>query len=263
MKKSNSSRRYLPAMPIEIDFFGPYATVSMARDGDDSIYTFHHHPHRQEDGLFPLQVDLEGLRSSFLSVSTTGEALEFLEQTGYFLLEPDSDESTLRWSEFQVWQLILREVVSGGFLFMMKDENREDGVYMTEEERLSAEMRHAATSSPEPIFGWLTGLPNRMSVNTVPVGDRAEGRNRLELSISCGTTVEAILADFYVDTLNGINYQLCARHDCNEIFEASPTRGKKYHSTACAHLASMRESRKNKTLKVEPETKKSRKRNGK
>jgi len=72
---------------------------------------------------------------------------------------------------------------------------------------------------------------------------KKEGKERLYAEVCVGSALDAILATVYIDSLRGIETQVCALSDCEEIFEITSQHGKRYCSNYHAYLASVRRSR--------------------
>lgn len=83
---------------------------------------------------------------------------------------------------------------------------------------------------------WLRKLDERAKGNS-------EGKQKLFAGIAPATALDAILATVYVDKLCGLDLQVCALKECNEMFERREGSGRMYCTQAHAHLASVRRKR--------------------
>lgn len=70
-----------------------------------------------------------------------------------------------------------------------------------------------------------------------------QGKQKLGALISPASALDSILATVYVDKLRGLDLQVCALKECNEMFERREGRPRMYCSQAHAHLASVRRMR--------------------
>lgn len=61
--------------------------------------------------------------------------------------------------------------------------------------------------------------------------------------IEARDVVSAILGTIEIDHLRGAKFGVCARHDCPKFFEITSRHKRKYCSTPCAHLESLRRMR--------------------
>jgi hypothetical protein len=88
---------------------------------------------------------------------------------------------------------------------------------------------------------WLRGVPDGLSIHPEPESTRAGSRDKLKAQILALSTLEAIFAAVYVDTLNGIQYGKCGY--CNGLFEIYTRHAREYCSTTCAQKAGVRRRR--------------------
>jgi hypothetical protein len=245
-----SRARMLPAMPIVVWYISSGATVRCERQGRDSLFRFYStHPGQ------PDQIDAYALREAFLKVRTPDEALDFLTRTGYFMDIPEKESGRialpihkeLTWSDFRKWQQLVRRILSDGHLSMHDAglEGVPKGKVRVRDHWLSGPWHPLKVTGT--IRLWLAGIPEvamimpESSFTHVDAGTRK--RQTLTAHIWTESTLEAILATAYIDGLNGINYQLCALPDCQELYEVSSKHERKYCSQACAHKASVRKRR--------------------
>ena len=69
-------------------------------------------------------------------------------------------------------------------------------------------------------------------------------------------TFDAILSTIFIDRLRNLRFKVCARPDCASIYELTSQHKRKYCSYDCAHLMSVRQSRKVLKRKMEKSKKK-------
>src|SRR5258707_13854161 len=106
--------RALPAMPVEIRYDVRETVIEVERHGEDMLF-------RMKDKTADIGnraqvfLDVFALRRGFLEVKTAAEALSFLMDSGVFRFRCASEpEGQLLWSDFQLWQLAIRETMCGG-----------------------------------------------------------------------------------------------------------------------------------------------------
>lgn len=267
MNEANPDRRYLPASPIDISYFAPHATVSMRIVSGVHFFSFHPDGTMALDGIRPKRVLANSVRTAFLEVEDPASALGFLEQTGYFLWRDEVTDAKftdqLTWPDFQLWQKLIRRVISGGFLMMVESELDEENGLWIAGDPVDADLKRLILATPERTFDWLRGTPSGISIDMMPHRVSEGQKTQLVHTLSIFTAVDAMLADYYLDNLNGIEYELCKQRDCHNLFVANPARGKKFCSQACAHLTSMRDSRANNPKPKKKAKKRSGRKNGK
>jgi hypothetical protein len=57
------------------------------------------------------------------------------------------------------------------------------------------------------------------------------------------SVVEALIADLTLSAVSGLENGFCARADCQKLFQKTSNHGRKYCSTECAHVESVRKHR--------------------
>ena len=62
-------------------------------------------------------------------------------------------------------------------------------------------------------------------------------------------TFDAILSTIFIDRLRKLRFKVCARPDCATIYELTSRHKRKFCSYDCAHLMTVRRSRKGKKQK--------------
>jgi hypothetical protein len=211
--------RFLPAMPIEVNYIAENVAVSCERDANEIVYKFRNSksPRRFID------VNAYALRTNFLDIKTPAEAFAFLSQTGNFRgTRNRRSREQLTWNEFRNWQEVIRLLLQYGEVpehleSSLKDISREEG-------------------------RWLRGSPSKLSI--FPFGANKPGsRSVLQAEIRADTTVEAILATVYVDDLRGVDYQLCALPGCDKLYEVTSKHKRQYCCQNHAHRASIEKRR--------------------
>jgi hypothetical protein len=231
--------KMLPAMPIEISHSPLKVEVGYERVSDDVLFRFRLAERQPE---FSPNLEAFHTREAFLEVKTPGEAMDFLSVTGHFRLQdkqfPKKHE-TLSWGDFRQWQELVRILMQTGSL---------------SERAVTVNGKHVGTefAVPEPLrplmgelsfqeMMWLRGVPDGLSIHPVPESTKHGSRNQLKAQIAVHSTLEAIFAAVYVDTLNGIQYGKCGY--CQGLFEIYTRHEREYCSTVCAQKAGVRRRR--------------------
>lgn len=251
--------RQLPSMGVEILCLAAYCAVShVKRDGDDHfLFSLANATGKRET------IDAFRYRDAFLAVETPAEAFELLSRGGRFREtrnDPNAIESVLAWTEFRLWQEVVRIVLTQNFLHLGDFESPDawpfvwgdgkDGVPITP---LSGEIKQLVRNVSETTFKWLQGLTDSWQVIAEPDPEDSQRRFKMHTEVSAATILEAMLAGIYVDTLSGVQYELCALPGCNRVYEVQSKHERAYCSQACAHKASVR--RRRAQAKVEQEKK--------
>jgi hypothetical protein len=231
--------KMLPAMPLEISHSPLKVEVGYERVENDVLFRFRYAERQPKD-----QPDIEAFqtREAFQEVRTPGEALDFLSMTGHFRLQdgefPKKHE-TLCWSEFQGWQELIRLVMQKGTL-------SEQAVVVNGKQ---VGIEFAVPEPLRPLMGelsfqemmWLRGVPDGLSIQAEPESTKQGARNQLKARLSVHSTLEAILATVYVDTLNGIQYGKCEY--CGRLFEIWTSHARQYCNSTCAQKGGVRRRR--------------------
>lgn len=251
-----SAPKMLPAMPIVIRY--PLIPVEVAYTPDEHDVFFHFLKGKSHKDF--QQLDSFALREAFLAVKTPGEAIHFLSSSGHFrggrteIYFSDGDFSgafsdwpgarnspwnRISWSEFVSWQQIVHLMMAnGGRIPWIDAPGTGSGHY-----DLAENLLDLVNSLGDEEQDWTDGRPT--DINIRADGSRKDSRGRTEIyaEIRVCSTLEAIFASVYIDTLNGVNYALCALHDCDKLFEIASGHVRQYCSQACAHKASVRRRR--------------------
>jgi hypothetical protein len=183
-------------------------------------------------------------RDAFLRINKPGAALDFLSLTGYFRLDEFAKANaceTLAWSEFQRWQVFIAILVKQGFIKGMSTPQSSSKVKMDFD--LPENLKGLIWSMSRKEKGFFFRFPDGLVIKSQPEGPNPGTRPTLFAEIHVCSTLQAILATNYVDSLSGVNYGLCALPDCNQTFEITSTHKRDYCSQACAHKASVRRRR--------------------
>jgi hypothetical protein len=241
--------RLLPAMPIHIQYDQMFPLeVSFELQGEDVLFRFRSAGSR--GGYVENLIDAFSLRSAFLDAKNPREAFELLSSAGYFrhIRYTDEEEQVqerLIWSEFRLWQDLIRLLLTDGPLRVERIRETKGAVYTRYilPDSLQPLMRHL---SPKER-GWLHAYPDQMVIRSdSPYLERlkeSDTRRALSAEIMVRSILEAILATIYVDGLVGVDYRLCSLKDCNHLYEVSSKHDRQYCTQACAHKASVRRRR--------------------
>jgi hypothetical protein len=87
----------------------------------------------------------------------------------------------------------------------------------------------------------LRGVPDGLTIRSEAESIKAGSRNQLKAQILALSTLEALVAAVYVDTLNGIQYGRCEY--CGRLFEISTSHARQYCDSKCAQKAGVRRRR--------------------
>jgi hypothetical protein len=185
------------------------------------------------------------LRDSFLAIRSAGEAAEFFGVAGYFhdfnVRDGESVHERMSWTRIQDWQKIIRGVLRYGWLSdkpLMKN-----GELVGVDYDAPAELLPTLHTASQAEGSWLSGIPRGFFIFP-ELENKATDRPVLRATIMVHSVLEAILATIYVDSLNGVQRELCGFPDCNTLYEITSNHVRHYCSQACAHKASMRARRK-------------------
>jgi CGNR zinc finger len=77
-----------------------------------------------------------------------------------------------------------------------------------------------------------------------------------------GNALSAMLATIEIDHLRGAKFGVCARPDCRVFYEITSAHGRRYCGQYCAHIESVRRTRKRQKQKAQKSGSASRKRSG-
>jgi hypothetical protein len=260
--------RNLPGMPIHLEFQRMPASISLTYDMDEPVFTFKRKALAEGMAAYWQEFKLAGVvRDAMFAVKTPLDALRFLEATGFFLQEsgPRDDagfKDNLTWSDFQQWQKLLRFISQHGFVSIIDSSQWEDyekpwTIYPWRGGRapaLSQELESIIISAPETTKEYLCGDPTIKMRRDERIAEMEKRKPKLEMSIVPFGTVEAILACLFIDQQVGIEYKLCLRDKCENLFISNDKRRKQYCSQACAHHASVTRDRINKASAAEKAT---------
>jgi hypothetical protein len=239
VKSSQPTAKMLPAMEIDIEHIPFRVEVSYERLKEDVLFRFRF-AERAAEGL--VEINAFSTRETFLQVRTPGEALDFLSGTGRFRSEdswfPKRHEN-LSWSDFQRWQQLVRILMQNGRLSeraILRD-GRDVGI----EFAVPEELRPIMTELSLVEIGWLGGHPHGLSIHPILESNKSGVRNKLTATIFVHSTLEAILAAIYLDSLNGVQYGRCEY--CHKLFEIRTRRARAYCTLSCAQKAGVRRRR--------------------
>jgi hypothetical protein len=240
-RPNSASVRMLPAMQVEILYDAGGVVIGMERLGDDTLFTMT--TEKEVRKVTRNLLDVYALRTGFLSAETESEALTFLMESGGFrfctIHDPDDH---LLWSDFKLWQVAVRAIMSGGPSPEVWDDKYGFEVFWIDHETLDETIR----TVPECMSDGerLACCPPRLFA-VGPCEDSVIGGQKRTLGarITVFSPLEAILAATYLDCLNGIEYRLCFLNDCSNMYELNSKHERQYCSQACAHKASVRRRR--------------------
>lgn len=232
------SRPTLPAMEVEISF-DPFFNVkiSYARLKHDVLYRFQPDGQREDSSMSAYQI-----REVFLDVRTPKEALDFLGFTGYFRSMNDEfpkHHESLSWSDFRRWQqLIVLLMRKGPFRGIPTVENGRGGTGLSVPSPLLPIIGELSLTE----FHWLLGWPDQIVIQPLPENPSPDWRHKLYAVIYVHSTLEAILATVYIDSLNGLRYERCLQ--CQKIFKIRSKHPRTYCTQKCAWIAGTQRRRK-------------------
>ncbi len=232
--------RMLPAMPIRIQHEPLPVEVSYRRTEGDVIFRIQLDGSRRNDFG---RLSAYDSRDTFLRIRKPGEALDFFGVTGYFRFDEFLKRNlceTLAWSEFQRWQELITIRMRNGF--------NESKSTLTRPRMLTIDdvpkhLRALKLSMNEMESRFFYRIPKDLAINSEPEVSNPWSRPVLFAEMHVRTTLQAILATTYVDSLSGVNYGLCALPSCNRAFEVTSKHEREYCSQACAHKASVKKRR--------------------
>lgn len=240
--------RRVPSMPVQVLCFSNSMTVALEPTDDGWIFrqSLRSAPGEHRD------MNAVWLREAFLSVSSPQEAARFLNTSGRFRFlrdKSDAVDSALTWSEFQLWQRLIRIVLVDNFLHLGSFESpiRDSFIWGPPErgkyELLQEELRRLVLDVHEPTFDWLQGRATSLQIGSDEEPNDPQHRQAMVAQLMVDTSLDAILAGIYIDTQSGIHYELCALPDCSNVYEVKSNHQRAYCSQACAHKASVRRKR--------------------
>jgi hypothetical protein len=187
-------------------------------------------------------LDAYALRTGFLSAETESDALTFFMESGGFRFCTIHAPDHLLWSDFKLWQVAVRAIMSGGPSPEVWDDKYGFEVFWIDHETLDETIR----TVPECMLdGERLACSTPRLFEVGPCEDSVIGgqKRTLRARITVFSPLEAILAATYLDCLNGIEYRLCSLNDCSNMYELNSKHERQYCSQACAHKASVRRRR--------------------
>jgi hypothetical protein len=229
--------RMLPAMPIRILHRPSPVEVSYRRTERDVIFRIRYD---KSERFVLLTLSAFDSRDAFLRISKPSEALDFLSITGFFRYDNFVKGNlceTLAWSEFRRWQELVTILVRKGFIEGKSIPISPRGAAMDWD--LPEHLKGLISSMNEMESGFFYRFPEGLVIKSQPDVPNPGSRPALFAEIHVRSTLQAILATNYVDSLSGVNYGLCARPSCNKTFEVTSKHEREYCSQACAHKASV------------------------
>jgi hypothetical protein len=241
--------RILPALPLEILLHHRPPLVAMERAPND--YVFKCSPGPRVEATFEEQLlgkNVYEIRDGFFRVKAPAEAFEFLSAYSKFLDPSESAaEFVLSWTEFQLWQELLKQISLNGFPFYYDGSEVPSGWRFFGGEELPEELQSLISASmSEATSNWLQGIPSHINIKKhapeflklhpdEPIG---------KCNVFVASIVEAILATIYFNDLVGINYKKCSCEGCEEIYEERTSHERRFCSNKCAHTQGTRDRRK-------------------
>jgi hypothetical protein len=150
-------------------------------------------------------IPLRTVTDAFLALDSPDDAKQFFELYGYWNRWIDTRRNKIKWSEILAFQSLLRQ--SWELDFTRWDD------------RIKGDI-HA-----------LNLIPNFL------------GKGYPILIFVADTVKEFLLADLCFTALSGLPAAFCARKDCGKLFQKTSKHQRKFCSTECAHLESVRQHR--------------------
>jgi len=224
-------------MPIEVPLVTFPISFSYERVGEDVVF-------RPADNLWEsclqgrYKLDAFAIRELFLQIRTPEEALDFLSATGIFRSE---GEVPVRWSELQLWQELIRLRMTEATLDPSPLRDSPTGTLGRKWPDLPPHFLPILRDLSDDEQSRLSGIWDTYTIEARP---SKSDPNRMELYayVDGTTTLEAMLSVVNIDHLQGINYSLCKRNGCKNVFEVTRP-DKEYCSQACAHKVSVYRNR--------------------
>lgn len=187
-------------------------TIRVSRRGSEIYFRLGHGKHEPEPDLDEAMKPPHEVTSAFLAIASVEDAARFLGQYGplhQLDLDTANDPCTEKWSD------------------LLKIQN---------------DLRKLWTTRPEK---W-QGIPreylrkNEAADMGLHIDFRWDPPILLTMSSS---VVAALIADLTLSALSGVESAFCARHDCQKLFQKTSNHDRKYCSTECAHVESVRKHR--------------------
>lgn len=159
-------------------------------------------------------ISLRTVTNAFLALDSTTGAKQFFERYGEWGKDHATGRkrSTVKWSEILAFQKMLKQAWTCGPDFRRWDKEIRDSVF-------DLELR-----------------PDLM-------------KERPSLFICADCAQDLLLADLFFAALSGLPVGFCARRDCGKLFQKSTKHERKFCSTECAHIESVRQHRARKSQK--------------
>ena len=175
-------------------------------------------------------------------MKTPGEALDFLSRTGHFRFQDEEHpkkHETLSWCDFQRWQELVRILMQKGRLLerAVVVNGKQVGIEFAVPEPLRPLMSELSFRE----MMWLRGVPDGITIHSVPESTKPGSRNVLKARMLAPSTLEAIFATLYVDGLNGVQFEKCEY--CGNLFEIESKHARQYCDQTCAQKAGVRRRR--------------------
>lgn len=240
--------RRIPSMPVQVTSYAHHMTVALEPSGLEWVFR---QSLRDASGS-DKPMNAFRLREAFLSIKTPEQALRFLSASGRFRFlrdKSDSVDSVLTWSEIQLWQKVVRIVLVENYLHLGMFDSPVPTPFIwgaPESERtelLPDVLRRLVWNVHQPTFDWLQGRARSLELVCVEEPKDPQHRPAMLADVSVNTSLDAILASVYIDTLSGIEYELCSLPDCPNVYQVKSNHERTYCSQACAHKASVRRLR--------------------
>jgi hypothetical protein len=180
-----------------------------ARNGDLSYKSTGPH--------WTILLDPWDLRERFLKLRKETELMDFLNEVGsFFGAVPDSRSPEHYWA----WQELIRKMIADG------------------PDTLDKEFARSTPMLP-PIW-------RRHADVLFARTEFKHERGSIVLELTINGTLPAIIQSIYIDHLRGVRFRICARPDCQSPFPVRSKHRQKYCCQSCAHLESVRRSRRRK-----------------
>jgi CGNR zinc finger len=185
-------------------------TVRVSRRGSEIYFRLGRGKYDPEPPLDEVMKPPHEVTNAFLAIASVEDAARFLGQYGP-LHQPDTatDPCTVKWSDLLKIQNDLRKMWT-----------TRPGTW----HEISKEyLRQFEAAHTKLHFDFRWDPPILLTMST--------------------SVVEALIADLTLSALSGLESAFCARSDCQKLFQKTSNHDRKYCSTECAHVESVRKHR--------------------
>ena len=228
-------------MPLSITFWRRGVRVSIEKFGEDTLFRM---TDEETDETNPIRIDLDvyALRDQFLGLGTKADAMKFLLAAGGVRLRDSIvPEDRLLWSSFQIWQIVVRAIMSNGSL---PDYLWSQGSAIIVISPLTSDAEIASYALPSAESQRFASFsPLGLSIEPYAPSTANGHRRRLRAQTPVNSILQGILTKTFLDSLNGMKSRLCSLADCMNMSEVTSKHERQYCSQACAHHASVRRRR--------------------